>query len=100
MKSLCDESSDVLPLHRIFEEAVQRHPESVAVTWGGESIAYGELNRRANRLARYLRGRGVASTTPVGLFLERSVEVVIGILGILKAGGAYAPWIRSIHRRG
>ena len=57
----------------------------------GEQLTYRQLNGRANRLARYLRGRGVAAEVPVGVCLERSLDQVIALLGILKAGGAYVP---------
>ena len=73
----------------LFEAEAQRRPEAVAVVFGVERISYAELNRRANRLAHYLRKRGVVPDTPVGLCLERSVEMIVALLGILKAGGAY-----------
>ncbi|MCP4658007.1 MAG: amino acid adenylation domain-containing protein, partial [bacterium] len=75
---------------------VERTPEAVALVWEGatvERLSYGELDRRTNQLARYLRARGVAgpSEVPVGIFVERSPEMVVAILGILKAGGAWLP---------
>jgi amino acid adenylation domain-containing protein/non-ribosomal peptide synthase protein (TIGR01720 family) len=78
-------------LHRIFESAVERAPESTALIHEGRSVSYGELNRRANRLAHHLRRLGVGVETPVALLLERSVGLVVAILGVLKAGGAYVP---------
>jgi amino acid adenylation domain-containing protein len=76
---------------QLFEEQVERGPEQVAVVFAGEEISYGELNRRANQLAHRLRALGVGPEVLVGLLLERSVEMVVGLLGILKAGGAYLP---------
>ncbi|MGB8508752.1 MAG: amino acid adenylation domain-containing protein, partial [Pyrinomonadaceae bacterium] len=78
--------------HRLFEEQVERTPDAVAAIAGGESIKYGELNRRANRLARYLRARGVGIDMPVGILMERSIEMLVGVLGIMKAGAAYVPF--------
>ncbi|WP_437277986.1 amino acid adenylation domain-containing protein [Sorangium sp. So ce375] len=68
-----------------------RTPDAVAVTCGRERLTYGELNARANRLAHALRRRGVGSETLVGLCVERSLEMMVGLLGILKSGGAYVP---------
>ncbi len=78
-------------LHEWFEYQAQQTPDAVAVVLDKEQLTYRELNRRANQLAHYLRPWGVGSETPVGIFLERSLEVIIGILGVLKAGGAYLP---------
>ncbi len=78
-------------IHELFEEQVERTPEAVAVVYEDERVTYGELNSRANQLAHYLRGRGVGPEVLVGICVERSVEMVIGLLGILKAGGAYVP---------
>ncbi|HVR07325.1 MAG TPA: amino acid adenylation domain-containing protein, partial [Thermoanaerobaculia bacterium] len=85
-------------LHRWFEAAVERAPQAVAVVCEGASLTYGELNRRANRLARHLRRLGVAPEDRVALCLERSLGLVIGVLGILKAGGAYVPLDPSYPR--
>jgi len=74
-----------------FESQVASTPDTVALILGKEQLTYAELNRRANRLARSLRDRGIGPGVPVGVFLERSFEMVIGILAILKAGGAYVP---------
>jgi amino acid adenylation domain-containing protein len=73
----------------LFEDEARRRPEAVALIFGEEQVSYAELNRRANRLAHYLRKRGVGPDAPVGLCLERSVEMIVTLLGILKAGGAY-----------
>ena len=78
-------------LHERFEAVAAGHPDRVAVVYEGASLTYGELNRRANRLAHRLRALGVGPETLVGLRLERSLDLVVGILGILKAGGAYLP---------
>ncbi|NJN82947.1 MAG: amino acid adenylation domain-containing protein [Caldilineaceae bacterium] len=66
-------------------------PDAVAVHFGAASLSYRELNHRANQLARYLRGLGVGPDVMVGICIERSLEMVVGLLGILKAGGAYVP---------
>ena len=78
-------------IHELFEAQAARTPERVALIFGEERVSYGELNRRANRLARYLRAAGVAPEVTVGVFAERSVEMVVGLLAVLKAGGAYLP---------
>ncbi|GAK51449.1 amino acid adenylation domain protein [Candidatus Moduliflexus flocculans] len=78
-------------IHELFEEQVIQTPDAVAVVYNGERLTYQELNQRANQLAHYLRKYGVGPDVPVGLCLERSIEMVVGLLGILKAGGAYVP---------
>jgi len=78
-------------LHELFEEQVERSPGTVAVVYEGRSLTYRELNARANQVGHYLRGLGVGPEVLVGLSVERSLEMVIGLLGILKAGGAYVP---------
>jgi len=83
--------------HR-FEERVRRGPDAQAIVLGEERLTYGELNARANRLARALRRMGVGRDVLVGLCIERSLELVVGILGILKAGGAYVPLDPSYPR--
>ncbi|HEX7955683.1 MAG TPA: condensation domain-containing protein, partial [Pyrinomonadaceae bacterium] len=78
--------------HELFEEQAARTPDAEAVVCGDERLTYAELNARANQLARYLRGAaGVAAESPVGVLLERSVNLVVALLGIMKAGGAYVP---------
>ncbi|OLE13985.1 MAG: hypothetical protein AUI36_39430, partial [Cyanobacteria bacterium 13_1_40CM_2_61_4] len=78
-------------VHELFEEQVARTPTAVALVFGDQEFNYNELNVRSNQLAHLLRRRGVAPNDCVGLCLERSAEMVIGLLGILKAGGAYVP---------
>jgi amino acid adenylation domain-containing protein len=75
----------------LFEAEAARAPESIALTFGERQISYGELNRRANRLAHQLIGLGVQTETLVGVCLERSPELIVALLAILKAGGAYLP---------
>lgn len=83
-------SQDLL-IHGLFEHQAQRTPDAVAVVYEQRSLTYAELNGRANQLARYLRARGIGPNHLVALCLERSVEMVVGIIGILKAGAAYVP---------
>ena len=78
-------------IHELFEEQVARTPDAVAVVYEDQSLSYGELNARANQLAWYLRAQGVGPDQLVGICVERSLEMVVGLLGILKAGGAYVP---------
>ncbi|GCE09110.1 hypothetical protein KDAU_64390 [Dictyobacter aurantiacus] len=78
-------------LHELFEEQVQKSPQAPAVLFEDTQLSYEELNARANQLAHVLQGYGVTPDTLVGLCVERSLEMVVGMLGILKAGGAYVP---------
>jgi amino acid adenylation domain-containing protein len=78
-------------IHSLFEAQVERSPEAIAAQFEEEKMSYRELNIRANQLSDYLRGFGVGPDTLVGICVERSLEMVIGLLGILKAGGAYLP---------
>lgn len=75
----------------LFEAQVAHSPENPALVFEGQSITYGELNRRANRLAHYLREFGVGPEDLVGICMERSPEMIVAVLGVLKAGGAYLP---------
>jgi amino acid adenylation domain-containing protein len=78
-------------LHQLFEQQRERTPEAVAVLFKDEQVTYAELDRRANQLAHYLQGLGVGPEVLVGVCMERSLEMVIGLLAVLKAGGAYVP---------
>ncbi len=78
-------------IHGLFEEQAERTPDHVAVQMGEQSITYLALNEQANQLARYLRSEGVGADTLVGIMADRSLEMIVGIMGILKAGGAYVP---------
>lgn len=78
-------------VHDLFEEQVERTPDAVALVSEDEQLTYRELDRRANRLAHHLRALGVGPESLVAICMERSVEIIIGMLGILKAGGAYLP---------
>lgn len=78
-------------LHELIEAQVERSPDCLAVVFEGQHLTYRELNRRANQLSHYLRKLGVAPETVVGVFMHRSMEMLISLLAILKAGGAYLP---------
>jgi amino acid adenylation domain-containing protein len=78
-------------IHQLFEQQVQRTPNATAIVLGDHCLTYQELNQRANMLARQLRNLGVGPRSLVGLLVDRSLEMVIGIIGVLKAGGAYVP---------
>ncbi|MBV4530693.1 non-ribosomal peptide synthetase [Pseudomonas sp. SWRI107] len=78
-------------LHGLFAAQALRTPEALALTFAGRHLSYAELDQQANRLARALRERGVGPQVRVGLALERSLDMVVGLLAILKAGGAYVP---------
>ena len=78
-------------IHQLFEEQVERTPENIAVVFEDQQLTYQELNIKANQLSHYLRKIGVKSEVLVGICVERSLEMIIGLLGILKAGGAYVP---------
>ncbi len=78
-------------IHELFEAQAEKAPDAVAVVYEGRQLTYGELNAQANRLAHHLRGLGVKPDTLVAICVERSLEMVAGLLAILKAGGAYVP---------
>lgn len=80
-----------LLIHQLFEAQVKKTPDQIAVVFADEKLTYQQLNQKANQLAHYLQKRGVKSETLVGICLERSIDMIISILGILKAGGAYIP---------
>ena len=79
------------PFPRLFEEKAAHNPNRTALSCDGETLTFEDLNVRANRLARHLRALGVGAESLVGICIDRSLEMAIGILGILKAGGAYLP---------
>src|SRR5437867_6629740 len=83
--------SDGCCLHELFEAQVERSPDTVAVVFENQWLTYEQLNARANQLAHYLKQRGVGPEKIVGICLERSLEMVVGVMGVLKAGGAYVP---------
>jgi len=74
-----------------IEHQVARHPLAIAVRFEGRELSYQELNERSNQLARYLRELGVGPDTVVGIMMDRSLDLMVALLGILKAGGAYMP---------
>ena len=78
-------------VHELFEQQVLRDPDATAVIWKGQPLTYGELNRRANQVGHFLRGRGVGADVLVGVALERTPDMVTALLGVWKAGGAYVP---------
>ena len=78
-------------VQEIFEEQVEKTPENIAVVFEDKSLTYRELNNKSNSLARLLRSKGLKSDSIVGIMVERSLEMIIGIMGVLKAGGAYLP---------
>ena len=78
-------------IHQLFEDQVKRTPDAIAIEFGDQQLSYRDLNQRANQLAHYLIGLGIGPEALVGICVERSLEMVVGLLGILKAGGAYVP---------
>ncbi|WP_345760849.1 amino acid adenylation domain-containing protein, partial [Bacillus sp. PBIB7] len=78
-------------IHELFEQQVKSVPDQTALVFGNEQLTYQQLNERANQLARTLRNEGVGADQLVGIMAERSLDMIVGILGILKAGGAYVP---------
>ena len=80
-----------LCIHQLFEAQVEKTPDKIAVVFGSQQLTYQELNQKANQLAHYLQSIGITEETRVGICLERSEKIPIGLLGILKAGGTYIP---------
>ena len=78
-------------VHALFEEQAARIPDAIAVEFGGDRLTYRELDHRANVLASELQKKGLKPEALVGLYVDRSLEMVVGLLGIMKAGGAYVP---------
>lgn len=92
------ETADLFPqssrnscVHELFARQAAQTPHAKAVRWATGCLSYSELERQSNRLASFLRDQGISSGEPVGLFLDRSVEAIVGMLAILKAGGVYLP---------
>lgn len=81
----------VAGIHHLFEAQVEAIPDAIAAVWQDQSLTYTELNQRANQLAHYLRHLGIQPEQQIGLYLERSLDLLIGVLGVLKAGAAYVP---------
>ena len=78
-------------IHQLFEEQVEKTPDAVALVFEAQQLTYQELNHRANQLAHYLQNLGVGPEVPVGICMERSIDMIVGLLGILKASDAYVP---------
>src|SRR6185436_19818875 len=78
-------------IHHLFEARVRQVPNATALIWKDTHLTFAELNQRANQLAHYLQACGVGPEVAVGISLERSDKLIIGVLAILKAGGAYVP---------
>jgi len=78
-------------IHQLFEEQVARNSDAIAVVFEDQQLTYGELNAKANQLARYLRKLGVLPDTRVGICIEKSLDMIVSLLAILKAGGSYVP---------
>ncbi len=79
-------------IKQCFEQQVQQSPDATALIFEQETLSYAQLNQRANQLAHYLRARGVGPEVLVGVYIERSLEMVLGLLAVLKAGGTYVPF--------
>ncbi|WP_374090560.1 amino acid adenylation domain-containing protein [Methylomicrobium lacus] len=79
------------PMYQFIEEQVERTPDAIALTFGEYHLSYRELNKQSNRLANYLRGRGIGRDALVAVCMDRSPDMLVALLGILKAGGAYLP---------
>ncbi|MGB7603970.1 MAG: amino acid adenylation domain-containing protein, partial [Lutisporaceae bacterium] len=78
-------------LHELFEEQVEKAPDNVAVTLGQDFLTYKQLNEKANQFAKLLRSKGVKANSIVAMIVDRSIDMIVGIIAILKAGGAYLP---------
>ncbi|MFS0553782.1 amino acid adenylation domain-containing protein [Brevibacillus sp. 179-C9.3 HS] len=78
-------------IHELFSEQVEKTPDQVAIVFGDQHLTYRELEEKSNQLARFLRAKGIAADSLVGTMMDRSIEMIVGILGILKAGGAFVP---------
>ncbi|MEQ8997812.1 MAG: amino acid adenylation domain-containing protein [Coleofasciculus sp. B1-GNL1-01] len=87
-------------IHHLFEAQVEKTPNNIAVLFEDQHLTYAKLNQRANQLAHYLQNLGVESEVLVGIYLERTLDIIIAILGILKAGGAYLPLDTALPKEG
>lgn len=87
-------------IHQLFAEQVEKTPDQIAVVFEDQQLTYAQLNHKANQLAHYLQKLGVKPEVVVGLCLERSLEMIVGLLGIIKAGGAYLPLDPSLPTSG
>ena len=83
--------SEAICLHQLFEKQAEKYPDNVAIVFEEKKLTYKELNEKSNQVAHYLQSKGVKPETLVAICVERSVEMMVGLLGILKAGGAYVP---------
>src|ERR1700722_669293 len=92
MNGFSDDYPSHLCIHEVFEHRAAAAPDSIALVSGPIRYTYSELNHKANQLANYLIALGVKADSRVGIFMDRSCEMVIAVLGILKAGGAYVPF--------
>ncbi|RWU21428.1 non-ribosomal peptide synthetase [Pseudomonas alkylphenolica] len=86
------EHAAVTCIHHLIEQQAAAHPQRTAVVFGGQRLSYAQLNARANQLARHLQAMGVGPQALVGMAVERSVEMIVGLLAVLKAGAAYVPF--------
>lgn len=78
-------------IHQLFEEQVEKTPDAVAVVFEGQELTYQQLNDRANQLAHYLQSLGVRAEVRVGIYLDRSTDMIVAVMGAMKAGGSYIP---------
>ncbi len=85
-------------IHQLFQEQVERTPENIAVVFENQQLTYWELNEKSNQVATLLREKGVKSNTVVGIMVERSIEMIVGMMAILKAGEHTFQLILSIQR--
>jgi amino acid adenylation domain-containing protein len=83
--------TNIQSLHERFEQNAQEHPEWIAVQFEEETVTYGELHQRCQQLAMYLQQQGVTENTLVGIYMNKSIEVIVAMLGVLMSGGAYVP---------
>ena len=86
-----DKTLPTVCIHQLFEAQVLRHPDAIALTYKDQQLTFAEVDRRANQIAHMLQARGVLPEVCVGIYLARTPEMVMGMLGVLKAGGAYVP---------